>query len=225
MTNEIIFDDKLKEECGVFGVYKTASSTADYVYYGLHALQHRGQESAGIAANDNGVITQIKGMGLVGDVFKHCEFDDIKGNIAIGHVRYSTTGESDIKNAQPLVANCRDGQIALAHNGNLVNAGALREMLQDEGVVFMTNTDTEVIMNLLARNYKIGLVESLKRISQIIRGAYSLVITVGNKLIGMKDPHALSCLLYTSQIPGPVRREQKQRGMYSFLLAPRPASC
>lgn len=186
-----VFEDKLKEECGLIGVYRTRGDSSEYVYYGLHALQHRGQESAGIAGNENGVITQYKGMGLVGDVFKECDLAEIKGNIAIGHVRYSTCGDSDVKNAQPLVANCKDGQIALAHNGNLVNAEALKGMLQDEGVMFMTNTDTEVIMNLLARNYKIGLMESLKRISQVIRGAYSLVITVGGKLIGMKDPYAL----------------------------------
>ncbi len=186
-----VFEDKFKEECGLIGVSRVAGDSAEYVYYGLHALQHRGQESAGIAGNDNGVITQCKGMGLVSDVFKNCDLAEIKGSIAIGHVRYSTCGDSDVKNAQPLVANCKDGQIALAHNGNLVNADALRGMLQDEGVMFMTNTDTEVIMNLLARNYKIGLMESLKRISQVIRGAYSLVITVGDKLIGMKDPYAL----------------------------------
>jgi len=119
---------------------KHSCELANVVYYGLYALQHRGQESCGIAVNDDSKIKQKRGMGLVGDVFNTSELQEIEGDIAIGHVRYSTAGESDLKNAQPLTVKCKDWDIALAHNGNLVNADALKNMLQDEGVIFMTNS-------------------------------------------------------------------------------------
>ena len=184
--------DKFKDECGVMGVLQdTPENTAAYVYLGLYALQHRGQESCGIAVNNDTEITQHRGMGLVGDVFTSEELKKQKGEIAIGHVRYSTAGDSDIKNAQPLTVNCKDWQIALAHNGNLVNADAIKNMLQDEGVIFMTSSDTEVIANLIARNYKFGIVETLKRVGQIVKGAYALVLTMGDMLIGVRDPYGL----------------------------------
>lgn len=187
-------DDKLKEECGVVGVYRNESSKdcSQFLYYCLYALQHRGQESAGIATNDNGKINIYKNMGLVAEVFKGDKIlDELSGNIGIGHVRYSTSGDSDIKNAQPLVVNYKSSQIALAHNGNLINAKALREMLEDSGVVFQTDIDTEVIVNLLARSLKHGLVDAIKRVVEIIKGAYALVITTEDKLIGLRDPHGL----------------------------------
>lgn len=184
-------NDKFKDECGVMGVSLNEGNCSSLVYYGLYALQHRGQESCGITGNNNGILTTKKGMGLVGDVFKDEKSKELEGRISIGHVRYSTFGESDVKNAQPLEVNCKDGQIALAHNGNLVNAKALKEMLQDDGVVFMSNTDTEVIVNLLARNYRHGIIEAIKRVTQIVNGAYALVITVGDKLIGVRDAYGL----------------------------------
>lgn len=184
--------DKFRDECGVMGILQDSlENTAAYVYFGLYALQHRGQESCGIAVNNDTQISQHRGMGLVGDVFTTAELKKIQGNIAIGHVRYSTAGDSDIKNAQPLTVNCKDWQIALAHNGNLVNAQALKNMLQDDGVIFMTNSDTEVIANLIARNYKYGIVEALKRVGQIIKGAYALVLTLGDMLIGVRDPYGI----------------------------------
>ncbi len=184
--------DKFKDECGVVGILSPNRETiANYAYFGLYALQHRGQESCGIAVNDDSKIKQKRGMGLVGDVFNTSELQEIEGDIAIGHVRYSTAGESDLKNAQPLTVKCKDWDIALAHNGNLVNADALKNMLQDEGVIFMTNSDTEVIANLIARNYKLGIVSALKRVMQIIKGAYAMVITLGDMLIGIRDPFGL----------------------------------
>lgn len=189
-----LFDnDKLEEECGVYGIYKREKEmqSAQFVYYGLYALQHRGQESAGIATNKDGKIQQHKGMGLVSEIFRGDSISNLEGNIGIGHVRYSTTGESHIENAQPLVVNYKNNQIALAHNGNLVNARALREMLEDNGVVFQTTIDSEVIVNLIARGLKNGIVESIKRMVEIIKGAYALVITTEDKLIGIRDPHGL----------------------------------
>jgi amidophosphoribosyltransferase len=184
--------DKLHEECGVIGIYNDPGvNAAESIYYGLYALQHRGQESAGIAVNNNRKITAHKGMGLVSDVFQDPNMEIFQGNIGIGHVRYSTTGDSEIENAQPITAIYRDSQIALAHNGNLVNAKALRNMLQDSGVIFQTTIDTEVILNLIARNYKADLLEAIKRVGEIIKGAYALVLTIGDHLIGLRDPHGM----------------------------------
>lgn len=185
--------DKFEDECGVMGISSARTDIAAlYVYFGLYALQHRGQESCGIVSNNGGELTQKRGMGLVGDIFTTTELKEIEGNLAIGHVRYSTFGDKDdVKNAQPLTVNTKDGKIALGHNGNLINADALRDMLQDDGVVFITDSDTEVIANLIARNYKQGIVEALKRVGQIIKGAYAMVLTAGDKLIGVRDPYGL----------------------------------
>lgn len=181
--------DKFKDECGVFGIHRVNDvPAAPYVYFGLYALQHRGQESCGIVVNKAGALEQIRGMGLVSEVFTSESLSKIKGRIAIGHVRYSTAGESNINNAQPLMVNCKDGQVAIAHNGNLINACDLRDKLSDDGVVFLTNSDTEVIINLIARNYQKGIVEAIKKVSTIIKGSYALVITVADKLIGVRDP-------------------------------------
>ena len=184
--------DKFRDACGVFGIYRLDEShAAPYVYFGLYALQHRGQESCGIVINDDGILEQKRGMGLVSEIFTSEQLSNIRGTIAIGHARYSTAGESNINNAQPLLVNCRDGQIALAHNGNLVNVKDLRNQLIDEGVVFLTDNDTEVIVNLIARNYQKGIVEAIKKVASIIRGSYALIMTVGDKLIGVRDPYGI----------------------------------
>ena len=129
--------EELHEECGVIGIYNEPGiNAAESIYYGLYALQHRGQESAGIAVNDHRKIQFHKGMGLVSDVFRDPNMEIFKGNIGIGHVRYSTSGESEIENAQPIVANYRESQIALAHNGNLVNAKALRNKILNNKAIF-----------------------------------------------------------------------------------------
>ncbi len=184
--------DKLKEECGVIGIYAPESKDISRLaYFGLHALQHRGQESAGIAANKAGKIHYYKEMGLVQEVFSDTIIDRLQGDIAIGHVRYSTSGESYVINAQPLVVQYKGGSIALAHNGNLVNATKIREELEDEGVIFQTSIDSEVIANLIARYRKSGIENAVKETMNRIQGAYALVITTENKLLGVRDPNGL----------------------------------
>ena len=184
--------DKLKEECGVIGIYAPESKDISRLaYFGLHALQHRGQESAGIASNKAGKIHYYKEMGLVQEVFSDTIIDRLQGDIAIGHVRYSTSGESYVINAQPLVVQYKGGSIALAHNGNLVNATKIREELEDEGVIFQTSIDSEVIANLIARYRKSGIENAIKETMNRIQGAYALVITTENKLLGVRDPNGL----------------------------------
>jgi len=180
-----------RDECGVFGIYAPTSSEkiSQLIYYGLFALQHRGQESAGIATTNGEAITHHKGMGLVSEVFNKENLAKLEGKIGIGHVRYSTTGKSHLMNAQPLVVQHRKSGLALAHNGNLVNTEELRSMLEEEGVVFQTDVDTEVIVNLLARYSKAGLDKALVKCLEIMRGAFSLVIMAEDKLIGVKDLH------------------------------------
>ncbi len=193
MYNGIVLDDeKLKEECGIFGIYGDSEQGLSRItYYGLYALQHRGQESAGIAVSDGGKVKHFKDMGLVSEVFDDDILEDLKGNIACGHVRYSTTGQSHITNAQPLVVKYRNGTLALAHNGNLVNAGELRRQLEKEGIIFQTSIDSEVIANLIARQDKGDTVEAVKQTVEQIRGAYALVLMTGDRLIGVRDPHGI----------------------------------
>jgi len=181
--------DKLKEECGVFGIYGTGLDMARLTYYGLYALQHRGQESAGIAVADGQRILLQKGMGLVSEAINLDSLSSMQGHIAVGHVRYSTTGSSHLVNAQPLVFRCSRGMIGLAHNGNLTNVNALRSQLFSNGSVFQSSTDSEVIVNLIARYSQGSLIDSIMKTMIDIRGAYSLVITTEKSLIGVRDPH------------------------------------
>lgn len=185
--------DKLKEECGVVGVYTKdrTEAVARTVYYGLYALQHRGQESAGIATNDGNNTSFHKEMGLVPEIFNEGIFDRLLGYIGIGHVRYSTTGESHVGNAQPLVVRYRGGSISLAHNGNLINAAELREGLEEAGVVFQTTIDSEVIVNLIARYSNEGIPQAILRTMEEIKGAYALVVMTEEHLIGVRDPYGL----------------------------------
>lgn len=185
--------DKFHDECGVMGIYSPDKdfNCAPYIYYGLYALQHRGQESAGMSINQDGKIKTIKNTGLVSEVFDVDDFDKNPGNIAIGHVRYATSGGEGVINAQPLGVTVSKRQIALAHNGNLVNDRALRNMLEDAGVVFQTTIDTEVMVNFIARGLRHGMVESIQRMVEIIKGAYALVMTLEDKLIGVRDPYGL----------------------------------
>ncbi|HHX60846.1 MAG TPA: amidophosphoribosyltransferase [Epulopiscium sp.] len=185
-----IQDNKLNEECGVIGVISQKDATRS-VYYGLYALQHRGQENAGIATNNDGKIECIKGTGLVSDVFTEEHINRLNGKIAIGHVRYAKTGEDKPYNAQPLFAKFKHGHMALAHNGSLVNSESVKEMLEDTGVIFQTTIDTESILNLLARNYKRGIEAAIKNTMSLIKGAYAIVLTTEDKLIGIRDPHGL----------------------------------
>ena len=188
-------DDGLHEECGVFGVYDfDGHDVASTIYYGLFALQHRGQESCGIAVSDTegpkGKVLSYKDMGLVNEVFDPENLEKLKGNIGVGHVRYSTAGGSIRENAQPLVLNYVKGTLGMAHNGNLLNAVELREELSYTGAIFQTTIDSEVIAYLIARErLKVGTVEeAVKNAMLKIKGAYSLIVMSPRKLIGARDP-------------------------------------
>ncbi|MFT8312755.1 MAG: amidophosphoribosyltransferase [Clostridium sp.] len=184
--------DKLKEECGVFGIFSNKNIDVSHLtYYGLYALQHRGQESAGIAVCNNGKIDVHKGMGLVTDVFDNDSLDKMVGNSAIGHVRYSTTGGSCANNAQPIVNEFELGSIALAHNGNLVNTDIIRELLQYGGTSFETSIDTEVVLKLIAKNAKKGIENAVADAIQAIKGSFAIVILTEDKLIGVRDPNGI----------------------------------
>lgn len=181
--------DKFHEECGVFGIYSHDDDVALNTYWGLYALQHRGQESAGIAISDGAWMDVYRGMGLVGEVFRH-QLPHMDGQyIAIGHVRYSTTGSSLLMNTQPLMVRYAGGHISLAHNGNLTNAKELRRRMEEEGSVFQTSIDSEVIVNLVARSRKPTLEEKVIDSLAEIEGAYCLVVMTETKLIGVRDPH------------------------------------
>src|SRR5712692_1210206 len=169
-----IDDDKFHDECGVFGVFGH-SEAANITYLGIHALQHRGQESAGIAALDAGQIQVHKTMGLVADNFDAATLARLPGNAAIGHTRYSTAGQSRIENAQPFVFKGVAGPIAVAHNGNLVNAEELRASLEAQGAIFTGSSDTELILHLIAREREGTAVERIQRALAQVRGAYSLL--------------------------------------------------
>ncbi|MCL6479127.1 MAG: amidophosphoribosyltransferase [Peptococcaceae bacterium] len=181
--------DKPREECGIFGVYGKNLDVARITYYGLYALQHRGQESAGIAASDGERILLHKDMGLVPEVFSPEKLDRLTGHIAIGHVRYSTTGSSQTINAQPLVFRYSRGSIGLAHNGNITNIYELRTQLTSTGSVFQSTTDSEVIVNLIARYSQNTLEEAMTKCMIDVKGAYSLLIITENSLIAVRDPY------------------------------------
>ena len=191
----------LKEACGVFGIYDfDGQDVVSTIYYGLFALQHRGQESCGIAVSETGgpkgKVTSYKGMGLVNEVFTQDDLETMRGDIGVGHVRYSTAGASTRENAQPLVLNYVKGTLALAHNGNLVNAAELRNDLEYTGAIFQTTIDSEVIAYHIARerlNTK-TVEEAVNRACQKIRGAYSLVVMSPRKLIGARDPYGFKPL-------------------------------
>ncbi len=173
--------------CGLFGIYGHPNA-AELTYYGLYALQHRGQESAGITASDGIDLRTFKGMGLVGQVFDKNTLRSLPGHLAIGHVRYSTTGSSNLRNAQPLVVDCARGQIAIGHNGNLTNAARLRAELEAKGSIFQTSVDSEIILHLLAQPGDADRAHSIEAVMQKIQGAYSLVIMGEDELIGVRDP-------------------------------------
>ncbi len=189
--------DEIHEECGVFGAYNiNGEDIASLVYYGLFALQHRGQESCGIAVSENRDIRYYKDMGLVNEVFTPKNLDKVHGDIAIGHVRYSTAGSSVRSNAQPLVTKYVKGQLAIAHNGNLVNALDLREELEKNGAIFQTTIDSEVIAYLVARE-RVGcgsVEEAVRRAMASIAGAYSLLVMSPRKIIAARDPHGFKPL-------------------------------
>jgi amidophosphoribosyltransferase len=187
------YPDKFREECGVFGIFleNPERDAAPLVYYGLLSLQHRGQESAGIAVVKDKAIECRKGMGLVSAVFSPESLSEIKGPAAVGHVRYSTHGSSIIDNAQPFVSRFKLGSIAVAHNGTLTNADVVRELLEDAGIGFTSSSDSEVIVNLIAKNYKKGLEKALTDTIQFIKGSYALAVLTGDSLVGARDPNGI----------------------------------
>ncbi len=191
---------EIHEECGVFGIYaKEKTSVASTVYYGLFALQHRGQESCGIVVNDDGVFNYHKDGGLVNDVFTPSVMQKLgEGNMAIGHVRYGTTGDSDRLNAQPIVVNHIKGKMALAHNGNLVNSFELRQELELEGSIFHTTSDTEVISYIITKERlkAPSIEEAVCQAMYRIKGAYSLVVMSASKMIAARDPFGFHPLCY-----------------------------
>ena len=180
--------DKFRDECGVFGIYGHAEA-AKLAYLGLYALQHRGQESAGIATADGVRIRAVREMGYVNDIFDQQTLATLPGHIAIGHTRYSTAGESKLLNAQPIVIDCVHGQMGVCHNGNIVNANEIRQQLVEQGSIFQTNSDTEVLVHLYARSQAgavdDALIESIAQLS----GAFSFAVIVKDQLIAARDPH------------------------------------
>jgi amidophosphoribosyltransferase len=193
VSDESVFDE-LNEECGVFGVFGHPDAV-NLTYYGLHALQHRGQESAGIVSSEGGTFTSHRGMGLVTEVFNRATLEKLSGDTAIGHVRYSTTGESLLSNAQPLVFKYREGDIALATNGNLVNAMPIKHQLERMGSIFQTTSDTEVIAHLIARSGYSDLREAVKEALRMVKGAYAFLIMTNDQLIAALDPHGIRPLV------------------------------
>ena len=179
--------DKLHEECGVVAVYAHAEASK-LAYLGLHALQHRGQESAGVVSSDGALMHAHKAMGQVGDIFTEDVLKRLPGRLAIGHTRYSTTGSSALHNAQPIAVDCNKGHIAVAHNGNLVNAHAIRDRLEKQGSIFITNSDTEVIVHLIAQSREETLPEAIADALRRIEGAFSLVMMSLDRVFAVRDP-------------------------------------
>ena len=180
--------DELREECGVFGIFGHTEA-ANLTYLGLYALQHRGQESVGIATSDGDRLRMHKAVGYVADNFSEETFASLSGTSAIGHVRYSTAGESGIKNAQPILIDCAHGEIAVGHNGNIVNAQELRDRLVIDGSIFQTTSDTEVLLHLFARSKASTVEQALIESVTQAQGAFSLVFLTKDKLIAIRDPH------------------------------------
>ena len=178
----------LRESCGIFGVYAPGDEVARLAFFGIYALQHRGQESSGIATADGSRIRLHAAMGLVAQVFNEATLDQLRGGIAIGHNRYSTTGSSRSFNTQPIMVSSPSGDVALAHNGNIVNAEYLRRELEEKGCTFSTSSDSEVIAYLIVSSPGKDLIQKIKHAMGRLQGAYSLVILTRDKLLGVRDP-------------------------------------
>ncbi len=180
--------DKFKDECGVFGIFGHHES-ANMTYLGLYALQHRGQESAGIAVSDGGVVRVTKQMGYVADIFDGETLSQLPGHAAIGHVRYSTAGESRLANAQPFLIDCAHGQFSICHNGNLTNADLLRNELVSQGSIFQSGSDTEVVLHLYARSKGRNVEEAVVDSVTQLQGAFSFLMLTPDRMIAVRDPH------------------------------------
>jgi len=187
-------EDSVGHHCGLFGIYNVPDAAAK-TYLGLFALQHRGQESAGIVTSDGKKVRSKKGMGLVTEVFTKRELSELEGHIAVGHVRYSTTGSSRPQNIQPLVVDYSNGLVAVAHNGNLVNAQTLRDEYEAYGSIFQTSTDSEIIIHLMARPEHVGKKDHLAHCLKLIKGAFSFLFMTKDTLIGARDPQGFRPLI------------------------------
>ena len=204
MAKKKFLDDKLHEECGVFGIFGSPDAST-LTTLGLHALQHRGQEGAGIVTFDGDKFNGVRRPGLVGDNFNKQEIiSRLPGRNAIGHVRYSTTGDSILKNIQPLFADLAVGGFACAHNGNLTNASMLRKNLVADGSIFQTTSDTETILQLVARSKRVPMVDKIIDALFQVQGAYALVILTNKKLIGVRDPYGIRPLVLGDLNGAPV---------------------
>ncbi|MBS1815228.1 MAG: amidophosphoribosyltransferase [Acidobacteria bacterium] len=192
--------DKLREECGVMAVYNHPDA-ARYTYWGLYSLQHRGQESGGIAVSNGEDITDLKGMGLVSEIFTDPVLEKLPGHLAIGHTRYSTTGDSALLNAQPISVESTKGQIVIAHNGNLVNLGTAKERLERDGAIFQTTSDSEIIIQLIAHSKQSMLVDCMAEALSQVEGAFSVVMLTRNRIFAARDPHGFRPLSM-GRIPG-----------------------
>ena len=197
--------DKFKDECGVVAIYSNPEAST-LAYLGLHALQHRGQESAGIVSTDGVTMYAHRAMGLVVEIFTEEVLEKLKGTLAIGHTRYSTTGDSALLNAQPIMVDCNKGMIALAHNGNLVNAQQIRARLEAQGSIFQTTSDTEVIVHLVAQSREQTLPEAIADALRRIEGAFSLVIMSRDRVFAVRDPRGFRPLSM-GRISGGVRKD------------------
>src|ERR1700744_348135 len=196
--------DKLREECGVMAVYNHPDA-ARRTYWGLYALQHRGQESAGIASADGQQVNDIKGMGLVSEIFTDEVLARLPGHMAIGHTRYSTTGDSALLNAQPISVESTKGLIAIAHNGNLVNLGTARARLERDGALFQTTSDSEIIVQLIAHSQQGMLVDCIAESLSQVDGAFSIVMMTRNRIFAARDPHGFRPPS-VGRLPKPHRR-------------------
>ena len=190
----LIPSDKLHEECGVVAIYGNPEASK-LAYLSLYALQHRGQESAGIAASNGERVELHKGMGLVSDRFTAEVLAQLSGSLAIGHTRYSTTGDSALLNAQPIMVECNKGKIALAHNGNITNAHEVHAQLEQQGSIFQTTSDTEVIVHLIARSREQTLADAMADSLRRIEGAFSLVMLTPDRIFAARDPRGFRPLV------------------------------
>ncbi|MCQ2506034.1 MAG: amidophosphoribosyltransferase [Lachnospiraceae bacterium] len=191
LENDRMEEDLLHEECGVFGVF-SVDKAAEITYYAIHSLQHRGQEGAGIVTSDKGIMKRVKGLGLVNEVFNDANLSQLKGDMAIGHVRYSTAGGGGIENVQPFMFNHHSGQFALCHNGNLVNSDKIKHMCEERGSLFQSTSDSEILAHLLRRNgsYK-GFVNSIKEAFEMLEGSFAFLIMLGDRLFACRDKYGL----------------------------------
>src|SRR6201981_1192304 len=205
-------NDKFRDECGVVAIYSHPEAET-LAYLGLHALQHRGQESAGIVTSDGMTLRMHKDMGLVADIFTEKKLSRIRGTLAIGHTRYSTTGDSALLNAQPIMVQSNKGMIALAHNGNLTNAGEIRARMEAQGSIFQTSSDTEVIVHLIALSREQTLPDAIADALRRVEGAFSLVMISRDRIFAARDPRGFRPLVM-GRIPA-LPSDKREPGVFA----------